>query len=86
MSNMVFLSNYKLFFCGERGKHKNTYIFHLSNEILEIRSNMNEGRLKHGLIKLSSLIYIFGGLGSDTAEIHDLTTDTWTMINNKLPE
>ena len=44
-----------------------------------------EGRQQHGLIKLNSLIYVFGGL-TDTAETYDLSTDTWNMIDDKLPQ
>ena len=45
---------------------------------------MNEGREGHGLIKLNSVIYVFGGR-CVTAEKYDLMTDTWNMIDNKLP-
>ena len=45
---------------------------------------MNEGRHSHGLIKINSLIYVFGGV-NDTAEKYDLNNDTWTMIDEKLP-
>ena len=49
---------------------------------------MNIGRGSHGLIKLNSLIYVFGGLdgaAGETAENYDLATDTWTMIDNRIP-
>ena len=41
---MVFLSPTELFFCGENGYLPNAYIFHLKNEELERRCDMNEGR------------------------------------------
>ena len=46
---------------------------------------MTEGRVGHGLIKLKSIIYAFGGW-VDTAEKYDLTNDTWTRIDNEIPE
>ena len=78
---MVFLTPTKLFFCGEKGSKPNTYIFHLQNEYLENRNDMNEGRHCHGLINLKSTIYVFGG-NVYTAEKYEITSDTWTMIEN----
>ena len=46
---------------------------------------MNEGRHSHGLIKINSLIYVFGG-NVNTAEKYDLNNDTWTLIDEKLPD
>ena len=41
---------------------------------------MKEGRWLHGLIKLDSLIYVFGGVKVKTAEKYNLCNDTWTKI------
>ena len=60
-ANMVFLSPFELFFCGEYCPKQDTYIFDLRNQQLEKKCDMNEGRGSHGLIKLNSLIYVFGG-------------------------
>ena len=84
-TNMVFLSETELFFCGAGGGRKDTHIFNLNNEQLEKRSDMNYKRGCHGLIKPKFFIYVFGGSG-DTAEKYDLTTDSWTIIDNRLPE
>ena len=46
---------------------------------------MNESRRSQGLIKLKSMIYVFGGW-VDTAENYDINTDTWTLIDNTLPQ
>ena len=83
---MVFLSPTELFFCGggEYSSRPDTYIFNLTNEELENMCDMNTSRTMHGLIKRHSLIYVFGGNG-DTAEKYDLSTDTWSLIENKIP-
>ena len=47
--------------------------------------DMNEGRSLHGLVKVNSIIYVFGGEERDTAEEYDLDYDTWNMIDNTLP-
>ena len=83
---MVLLSSQQLFFCG--GEVADAYIFHLNNEQLEKRCDMNYARGEHGLIKLNAMIYVFGGgvRQLQIAEMYDLDIDTWTVINNKLPE
>ena len=50
---------------------------------------MNEGRFNHGLIKQGSRIYAFAGNWPGPAkrcEYHDLVNDTWTNIQNELPD
>jgi len=51
---------------------------------------MNEAHSLHGMVALNNKLYVFGGAdewrdGSDTAEVYDPASETWSYIND-MPE